>query len=82
MRDGLRLVLRPARTMELPSITVITPCLNAAGTIAEALESVRSQGYPKLEHVVIDGGSTDGTLEIRERTDGVHFVSEPDRGRA
>lgn len=68
--------------MELPSISVITPCLNAAGTIAGALESVRSQGYPKLEHVVIDGGSTDGTLAVIERTDGVRFISEPDRGRA
>ncbi len=50
--------------VKLPSITVVTPCLNAAATIGEALESVRSQGYPGLEHLVMDGGSTDGTLEI------------------
>lgn len=68
--------------MELPSITVITPCLNAAGTIAEALDSVRLQDYPKLEHLVVDGGSTDGTRELLERAEGVRFVSEPDRGRA
>ena len=67
---------------ELPSISIITPCLNAAGTIEEALESVRSQGYPRLEHVVVDGGSTDGTLEILDRDGGIRFVSEPDRGRA
>ena len=66
---------------DLPSITVVTPCLNAAGTIEEALESVRSQDYPRLEHLVIDGGSTDGTLEILERAEGVRFVSEPDGGR-
>lgn len=66
---------------ELPSITVVTPCLNAARTIEEALESVRSQGYPRIEHVVVDGGSTDGTLAIVERAEGVRFVSEPDRGR-
>jgi glycosyltransferase involved in cell wall biosynthesis len=66
----------------LPSITIVTPCLNAAATIEEALASVRAQGYPRLEHVVIDGGSTDGTLAILERSEGVRFTSGPDRGRA
>ena len=66
---------------DLPSITVVTPCLNAAGTIEEALDSVRSQGYPRVEHLVIDGGSTDGTLAVLARRDDVRFVSEPDRGR-
>ena len=66
--------------MTLPSITVVTPCLNAAATIEAALESVRSQGYPDVEHVVVDGGSTDGTVEILERAEGVRFISEPDRG--
>ncbi len=67
---------------DLPSITVVTPCLNAAGTIEDALESVRSQDYPAVEHLVIDGGSTDGTLEVLESAQGVRFVSEPDEGRA
>ena len=67
--------------VELPSITVVTACLNSAATIEEAIESVRSQGYPRLEHVVVDGGSTDGTLEILERAEGVRYVSEPDDGR-
>jgi len=66
--------------VDLPSITVVTPCLNAARTLPEALESVRSQGYPRLEHVVVDGGSTDGTRAILEAAEGVDFVSEPDRG--
>ena len=35
----------------LPSISIVTPCLNAAGTIEEALASVRAQGYPRLEHL-------------------------------
>ena len=64
---------------DLPSITVVTPCLNAAATIERALESVRGQGYPDVEHVVVDGGSEDGTVEILERA-GVRYVSEPDRG--
>ena len=67
---------------ELPSISIVTPCLNAAATIGEALASVRAQGYPGIEHVVVDGGSTDGTVELLRNAEGVRFVSEPDRGRA
>ncbi len=67
--------------MELPAISIVTPVYNAAPTVEEALESVRSQGYPKIEHVVVDGGSTDGTVEILENAEGIRFVSEPDRGR-
>jgi glycosyltransferase involved in cell wall biosynthesis len=69
------------RPVELPSISIITPCLNAAATIEGALGSVREQGYPRLEHVVVDGGSTDGTLEILASAPGIRYVSEPDRGR-
>ena len=67
--------------MELPSIAIITPCLNAAATIEETLASVREQGYPRLEHVVVDGGSTDGTLGILAGAPGIRYLSEPDRGR-
>jgi glycosyltransferase involved in cell wall biosynthesis len=65
----------------LPSISIVTACLNAAETIEGALESVRAQDYPGLEHVVVDGGSTDGTLDA-VRAAGLPFISEPDRGRA
>jgi GT2 family glycosyltransferase len=67
--------------MELPSISVITPCMNAAATISGTLESVRSQGYPRLEHVVVDGGSTDSTVELLRAAPGIRWISEPDRGR-
>lgn len=67
---------------ELPSITVVTPCLNAAATLPDALDSVAAQRYPKLEHVVVDGGSTDGSVELLERTPGVRWISEPDQGLA
>jgi glycosyltransferase involved in cell wall biosynthesis len=66
---------------ELPSISIVTACLNAAATIEEMLDSVRRQGYPRVEHVVVDGGSTDRTLEILERAEGVRYVSERDTGR-
>jgi glycosyltransferase involved in cell wall biosynthesis len=67
--------------VELPSISVITPCMNAAATIVETLESVRSQGYPQVEHIVIDGGSTDRTVELLDSMPHVRWISEPDRGR-
>jgi glycosyltransferase involved in cell wall biosynthesis len=65
----------------LPSITIITPCLNAVATIDEALASVREQEYPRVEHIVVDGGSTDGTLDILANAPGIRYVSEPDGGR-
>ena len=68
--------------MALPSLTVITPCLNASATLPQTLASVRAQDYPDLEHWVIDGGSTDGTRELLETAEGVRWVSEPDRGLA
>jgi glycosyltransferase involved in cell wall biosynthesis len=67
--------------VDLPSITVITPCMNSAATLQETLESVRSQKYPRLEHIVVDGGSSDGTLELLDAASDVRWVSEPDEGR-
>jgi glycosyltransferase involved in cell wall biosynthesis len=68
--------------VELPTISIVTPCLNAAATIGEALESVRRQRYPRLEHLVVDGASTDGTLELLAEAEAIRYVSEPDDGRA
>ena len=62
-------------------VSVVTPSLNQAETIAATLESVARQTYPRVEHIVVDGGSTDGTLEIlRAAGDSVRWTSEPDRG--
>src|SRR4029079_19188235 len=63
------------------SFSIVTPCLNADATIAQTLRSVSTQGVDGLEHVVVDGGSADGTLDILRAADGpVMFVSEPDNG--
>jgi glycosyltransferase involved in cell wall biosynthesis len=63
------------------SFSIVTPCLNAEATIGEALRSVREQGYEPLEHVVVDGGSTDRTMEIvKGAGEHVRWISEPDRG--
>jgi glycosyltransferase involved in cell wall biosynthesis len=66
--------------MSLPRITVVTPSLNSAATIEGTIQSVKAQDYPDVEHLVIDGGSTDGTLDILKRTEGIRFISEPDKG--
>jgi glycosyltransferase involved in cell wall biosynthesis len=63
-------------------ISVITVCYNSAITIARTLESVASQDWPLVEHIVIDGASMDGSVAIIERFRAklTHVVSEPDNG--
>jgi glycosyltransferase involved in cell wall biosynthesis len=61
-------------------ITVVTPAFNARTTIEETLASVRAQDHSDVEHIVVDGGSTDGTVDVLRATEGVRWVSEPDRG--
>jgi glycosyltransferase involved in cell wall biosynthesis len=63
-------------------ISIITVAFNAARTIADTLESVAAQTHPEIEHIVVDGASTDGTPEIIGRH-GMHvarLISEPDKG--
>ena len=67
----------------MPSqLSIITPCLNAQATIRETIESVLGQGIDDIQYIVIDGGSTDDTLEIiNEYAKFIDIiVSEPDRG--
>ncbi|MEI6986709.1 MAG: glycosyltransferase family 2 protein [Rhodospirillaceae bacterium] len=59
-------------------LTVITPCLNRHQTIRRAIESVRKQDYKYVEHIVVDGCSTDGTLAILDEYQDVRVISEPD----
>jgi GT2 family glycosyltransferase len=62
-------------------ISVVTVSFNSAATIGDTLRSVASQKNIAAEHLVIDGGSTDGTVAIVEKFSGIaYFVSEPDRG--
>lgn len=68
--------------MLVPTITVVTPCLNARGTIETALASVREQADDNVEHLVVDGGSTDGTVDLLRATRCIRWTSEPDRGLA
>ena len=69
--------------MKLLKISVITPCFNHAQFVDATMRSIHGQGYPNLEHIVIDGGSTDGSVAIidsyRDRL--AYWVSEPDDGQ-
>lgn len=80
---GLRLqgVEKASRPGE-PLVSIVTICLNSAATLEQALASVRAQTWPNIDYVVVDGGSTDGTLDIiRRHADAIdYFVSEPDAG--
>lgn len=60
--------------------SILTPCLNAERTIREAVTSVRRQDYPNLEHIVLDGGSKDGTLAALAAFPELRIISEPDDG--
>jgi glycosyltransferase len=63
-------------------LSVITASLNSGRTIADAIRSVAAQTHPDVEHIVVDGGSTDGTMEIVDSFGAriARRVSEPDRG--
>ena len=63
-------------------ISVITVCLNAAPVLERTLCSVLEQGYPWLEYIVVDGGSTDGTREVIGKYESrlARVISEPDKG--
>ena len=67
-------------------ITIVTPVFNGINYISECVENVRSQAVENLEHLVIDGGSTDGTreklAELAEEQSHLRFVSEKDKGQS
>lgn len=64
------------------TVSIITVCFNIAETIEDTIKSVLSQEYKDIEHVVVDGGSTDGTLDIikRYKNNIAKVISEPDNG--
>jgi glycosyltransferase involved in cell wall biosynthesis len=65
---------------DLPTITILTPCLNPGPLIVEAVESVRRQNYPKAEQIILDALSSDGSLAALRGIPGLRIVSERDEG--
>jgi glycosyltransferase involved in cell wall biosynthesis len=67
-----------------PRITVVTPSLNQGPFIEETIRSVLLQGYPDIEYIIMDGGSTDGTVEVIRKYEEwlTHWQSGPDRGQS
>jgi glycosyltransferase involved in cell wall biosynthesis len=64
-------------------VSVVVPCLNRARFIVPTIDSILQQDYPNVECIVIDGGSTDGTIEIlRSYESKIKWISEPDNGHA
>ncbi|MGA2883273.1 MAG: glycosyltransferase family 2 protein [Bryobacteraceae bacterium] len=68
---------------EQPRVSIVTPCLNASRFISQTIESVLAQDYPNIEYLIMDGGSTDGTMAVVEQYKGcLRWHSGPDSGTA
>src|SRR5579862_7410240 len=70
------------RLLAMPDVDVLTPSFDYARFIGDALDSVRLQTRVTAHHYVQDGGSSDATVELLKRTDGVSWQSRPDRGQS
>lgn len=69
--------------MQKPLISIVTPSFNQGEFIEATIQSVLEQDYPRVEHIVVDGGSTDNTLSILQKYEThIKWRSEPDRGQA
>jgi glycosyltransferase involved in cell wall biosynthesis len=67
--------------MQSPKVSIVTPSFNQAKFLPQTLASVQQQDYPNIEHIVVDGGSTDGSVEILQKSAKIRWISQPDRGQ-
>ncbi len=68
---------------KLPLVSIVTPSLNQGAFIEETILCIKNQCYSNIEHIIVDGGSTDNTLDIIKKYEGTYnmkWISEPDSG--
>jgi glycosyltransferase involved in cell wall biosynthesis len=76
---------RRSKMKDKPLVSIVTPSYNQGEFIEDTILSVKNQDYPNIEHLVVDGGSTDNTLEILRKYENqynLRWISEPDEGQS